>query len=111
MSSFAFPVFVHEKDDDSVMEFPTFTSMQGYLEAVDVDNGEYEAWDARGRRLELGVGKPKSEWLKISLREGWASEEEFASLKNRAEKRAEYEPLSKRLLRRLAGAKWRKVKS
>jgi len=111
MSSFAFPVFVHEKDDDPVMEFPTFTSMQGYLEAVDVENGEYEAWDAYGRCLELGVGNPKSEWLKISLRQGRASEEEFAALKNRAEKRSEYEPFSKRFLRRLAEAKWRKIGS
>jgi hypothetical protein len=111
MSSFAFPVFVHEKDDDSVMEFLTFTSMQGYLEAVDVENGEYEAWDADGRCLELGVGKTKSEWLKITLRQGRASDEEFAALKKRAEKRSEFEPFSKRLLRRLADSKWRKINS
>ncbi len=43
MTDFAFPVFVHEKDDDSVMEFPTLTAMRGQLEAIDVENGEYEA--------------------------------------------------------------------
>jgi hypothetical protein len=123
MNSFDFPVFVHEKDDDSVMEFLTFTSMEADLDVFDVQNGEYEAWDARGRCLKLGVGKPMSEWpkiilrdghlewLTISLRGGQASQEDFTALKNRAEKRAEFEPLSKRLLRRLAKAKWRKIES
>lgn len=99
MDNFSFPVFVREKDDDSVMEFPTLTAMQGYLEAIDVENGEYEAWDAQGRCLELGVGKLKSEWLKIILTEGQASEEEFSALRDRAERRTEYEPLSKRIRR------------
>jgi hypothetical protein len=99
MSDLAFPVFVREKDDDSVMEFPTRVAMQGYLEAIDVENNEYEAWDSCGRCLELSVGKPKSEWLKMVLTEGQASEREFALLKNRAEKRTAYEPLSRRLRR------------
>jgi len=110
MNSFDFPVFIHEKDDDSVMQFLTFTSMQRDLEPVDVENGGYEAWDARGRCLELGVGKPKSEWLKIASRDGQLSEEDFAALKNRAEKRSEFELLSKRLLRRFATSTWRNIK-
>ena len=97
MGDFAFPVFVRVKDDDSVIEFPTWVAMQGYLEAIDVENGEYEAWDAQGRCLELSVGKPKSEWLTIISAEDQASEEGFTALKNRAEKCKEYEPLSKRL--------------
>jgi hypothetical protein len=105
MSDFAFPVFVHEKDDDSVMEFPTLTAMRGQLEAIDVENGEYEAWDALGRCLDLSVGKPKSEWLKIVLTEGRASEMEFDALKSRAEKWTEYEPLPKRLRRWLGVSK------
>ena len=105
MTDFAFPVFVHEKDDDSVMEFPTLTAMRGQLEAIDVENGEYEAWDAQGRCLELSVGKSKSEWLKIVLSEGRASEMEFDALKSRAEKWNEYQPLSKRLRRWLGASK------
>jgi hypothetical protein len=99
MSDFSFPVFVREKDDGSVIEFSTQVAMQGYLEAIDVDNGEYEAWDAKGRRLELSVAKSNSEWLKIILMEGQASEEEFAALKDRASIRTSYEPLSKRVRR------------
>lgn len=99
MSDFAFPVFVRVKDDGSVVEFPTQVAMQGYLEAIDVDNGEYEAWDAKGQRLELGVAKSNSEWLKIVLMEGQASEEEFAALKDRAATHTSYAPLSKRVRR------------
>jgi hypothetical protein len=80
MSDFAFPIFVGGKEDGSVIEFPTQAAIQGYLEAIDVDNGEYEAWDAKGRCLELSVAKSNSEWLKIILLEGQASEGEFAAL-------------------------------
>ncbi|MGB6629772.1 MAG: hypothetical protein WBE52_00940, partial [Terriglobales bacterium] len=88
-----------EKDDDSVMEFPTLAAMQGQLEAIDVENGEYEAWDSLGHRLELSAGKPKSEWLKIVLTEVRLPEMEFDALRSRAKKWTEYESLSKRLLR------------
>ena len=101
MSVLEFPVFVHEKDDDSVMEFPNLAAMQGYLEAIDVENGEYEAWDARGRCLELSVGSPKSEWLKMILTGEKASEEDFAALRARAERRTEDVPFLKRLAQRV----------
>ena len=109
MRSFDFPVFVREKDDDSVMQFLTFTSLECYLDARGVEKREYDAWDAQGRCLELGVGKPKSEWLKISLRDGQASPQDFTALKNRAEKRLEFVPSATLLLRRLAEAQWRKI--
>jgi hypothetical protein len=97
-----FPVYVFEKDDGSVFEFPTLNAIQQHLEAIDVENGEYEAWDADGRCLELSVGGPKSEWLKIVSTDRQAPEAEFAALRQKAEKRREfepYEPLSRRLRR------------
>jgi hypothetical protein len=114
MNSFDFPVFVHDKDDDSVTEFLTFTSMQRELDKADVANGGYRAWDARGRCLKLSLSNRKSEWLqwewlKIRLSGGQVSQEDFAALKNRAEKCPECEPLSKRFLRRIAKAEWRKI--
>jgi hypothetical protein len=95
-----FPVYVFEKDDGSVFEFPTLNAIQQHLEAIDVENGEYEAWDADGRCLDLSVGGQKSEWLKIVSTDRQAPEAEFAALKEKAEKRKEFEPLeplSKRL--------------
>jgi hypothetical protein len=99
MGGFAFPVYLFTKDDGSVMEFPTRTAMQGYLEAIDVENEEYEAWDATGRSLNLGVGEPGTEWLKITSAEHFASEHEFRAIKDRAEKWKEYESLWKRVHR------------
>jgi hypothetical protein len=34
------------------------------LEQIDVENEEYEAWDAAGTRLQMGV-QTSSEWLRI----------------------------------------------
>ncbi|MBI3645348.1 MAG: hypothetical protein HY233_05235 [Acidobacteriales bacterium] len=102
MSELKFPIYVLEKDDDSVFEFSTIVAIQQHLEAIDVENGEYTAWDADGRCLKLSVGQPKSEWLKVIPAEGEAIAKEFTALKDRAEKRTEYppyEPLSKRIRR------------
>lgn len=99
MGGFVFPVYVRVKDDGSVMEFSTQAEIQGYLEAIDVENGEYEAWDADGRCVGLGVGKTRSEWLIIAPIGGQLSEGEFAEIRAKAEKRGEYQPLTKRLYR------------
>lgn len=96
------PVYVFEKDDGSAFEFPSVMAIQQHLEAIDVENGEYEAWDASGHCLELGVGGPKSDWLKIVLTDRQAPEAEFTTLKERAEKRREFaprEPLSRKVRR------------
>jgi hypothetical protein len=81
-----------EKDDGSVYEFPTLAAMRQHLEAIDVENGEYEAWDAVGRCLELSVGVSKSEWLKIVPTDRQASEFDFRALREKAERRGEFEP-------------------
>ena len=100
MSGFVFPVYVRAKDDGSVMEFPTQAAIEQHLEAIDVENAEYEAWDATGRCLELSARKTRREWLKIVPAEGRADAREFEEIKASAERRREYAytPLSKRLL-------------
>jgi len=99
MTGLTFPIYVLEKDDGSAFEYPTLVAMQQHLEAIDVENDEYKAWDAEGRCLELSVGEPESVWLKIVPTKGQASKKEFAALRDRAERRTECEPLSQRLRR------------
>jgi hypothetical protein len=75
--------------------------MQGYMEAVDVENHEYEAWDSAGHALELSVGKPKSEWLTIAQSNSALSQEEFADIKAKAVAYRDPEPLFRSLGRML----------
>jgi len=78
-----FPVYVRD-DAKDVKSFPSFEVMQAYLEPIDVENHEYEAWDAEGCILELAVRKPKSEWLKISQSGRTLSQGEFGEIKTNA---------------------------
>ncbi len=50
-----FPVVLWLKDEDSYRVFDSFTDLQGWVEPIDVENNEYLAWDALGRRTELVV--------------------------------------------------------
>src|SRR5260370_42695878 len=61
-----FPVFVRENDSSRLMKFTSVYDMQSYLEAIDIENGEYSAWDAEGRVFELKTQKPV--WIKIDER-------------------------------------------
>jgi hypothetical protein len=97
-----FPIYVFEKDDGSVFEFPTLKAMRQHLEAIDVANGEYKAWDAVGGCVELSVGVSKSEWLRIVSTDRRAPEADFVALRGKAEKRKEFEPTDT-LLRRVRG--------
>ena len=96
----AFPIYVRD-DAKDVMSFSSLRVMQGYLEPIDVENHEFEAWDAGGRVLELAVGKPRSEWLKISPSDRTISQSEFAEIKNKATPYHEPEPLLRSLGRKL----------
>ncbi len=58
-----FPVFVRAKDDGEVSRFGSVEAMQRELEAIDVENREYEAWDRTGLPLDLKVQNPL--WLKL----------------------------------------------
>ena len=71
--------------------------MQQHLEAIDVENEEFEAWDARGQSVKLEVGEPKSEWLKIVTMQNQLSEEHFTELRSKAEKWRPYVPVFERL--------------
>jgi len=95
-----FPVYVRD-DAKEVKSFPSFEVMQAYLEPIDVENHEYDAWDGEGRILELGVGEPKSEWLKISQSGRTLSQGEFAEVKTNAVLYHEPESLLRGLGRKL----------
>ena len=47
----AFPIFVFEGNDLSL--FDDFDSLMTSLEGIDVEDGVYQAYDARGRAVEL----------------------------------------------------------
>lgn len=68
-----FPVFVRELDDNSVKRFDNTEALR-YLEAIDVENGEYEAWDDTGRVLRLsaeGVTPFKAGTIKVGITSGF----------------------------------------
>ncbi len=46
-----------------MIEFSSAERMQRYLEPIDVENDEYEAWRADGRLLKLATGKSRQTWL------------------------------------------------
>ena len=58
-----FPVFVLAKDCGEVSRFNSIEEMQRQLEEIDVQNGEYTAWDGTGTPLSLSVQNPV--WLRI----------------------------------------------
>lgn len=62
-----FPVFVREVHDPGgeVTLFRSHEDMEGYLEAIDVENEEFEAWDVNGERIRLEVVEERDHWLKI----------------------------------------------
>ena len=105
MSDIAFPVYVVCKDCKDIDAFASYQVMRGYLEAIDVENEEYEAFDANGFRLVLGVGKPKETWLKIEVTQTRLPESEFAAVKATAREYKEPEPIMRALWRKLGLAK------
>jgi hypothetical protein len=66
-----FPVYVLAKDCGEVMRFDAPLELN-YLEAIDVENDEYEAWDGRGRVLRLtasNIGGVRSGDITVSATE------------------------------------------
>lgn len=84
MDSFQLPILVRLKDCREMRRFNSVREMQNYFEQIDVENEEYEAWDATGVPLRLSVQKTK-EWLGVEPGEKPAPEQlasairEFAS--------------------------------
>jgi len=67
-----FPIFVLLKDCGEVEKYPSIHAMQAELEAIDIENHEYLAWDADGIGLELGTQKPV--WITIEEKtKDWGS--------------------------------------
>jgi len=48
MSQFDLPVFVRARDCGAVRRYDSLIDMQGHLEQTDVENEEYDVWDAKG---------------------------------------------------------------
>lgn len=63
-----FPVTIREVESRETSVFPTFEKMQRQLEKIDVENGEYEAWDAQGLPIVLSVGNERKNWLRLELK-------------------------------------------
>jgi hypothetical protein len=63
LRSMNFPVFVLAKDCGEVLRFNSIEEMQHELEEIDIENGEYTAWDRAGTPLKPSVQKPI--WLHI----------------------------------------------
>jgi hypothetical protein len=64
MSPFQLPILVRLKDCGEVRCYNSVRDMQNYFEQIDVENEEYEAWDATGLPLKLSVQKA-GEWLRV----------------------------------------------
>jgi hypothetical protein len=56
--SIAFPVFVREKDSGDIDRFDSIPQMQRQIERIDVENGEYDAWDSAGVPIRLQIQEP-----------------------------------------------------
>lgn len=76
--AFKFPVFVRARDSGETHTFASAAEMRGEFEKIDVENNEYEAWDADGRRLLLSVSAPDREWLRMDATENEPRAEELA---------------------------------
>jgi hypothetical protein len=49
------PIFLVGSNDVDVTVFPSISEAEGFMEAVDVEHHEYEAYDGLARRLQLRV--------------------------------------------------------
>jgi hypothetical protein len=53
MKSASFPVFIRAKGDKELREFGSLSEVQGSVEAIDVENNEYEGWDCKAFPIQL----------------------------------------------------------
>jgi len=64
MSQFEPPILVRLKDCGEMRSYNSVRDMQNNSEQIDVENEEYEAWDALGTPLKLTVQRG-AEWLRV----------------------------------------------
>ena len=50
-----YPLFVFEKDDRSIRIVESAGSLLHWHEAIDIENGEYEFWDATGSGVSVTI--------------------------------------------------------
>jgi hypothetical protein len=58
-----FPVYALAKDCGEFTEYRSLEDMRAYLEAVDVEGNEYDAWDVDGFVAKLTTANSRREWL------------------------------------------------
>ncbi len=92
MDDLQFPVYVLMKDDGTVLKFAAFPGMQSYLEAIDVENDEYDAWDKLGRQLQLAVVRTGEQWLQVRVTSQRITDQEIARIEKKAKMMRETEP-------------------
>jgi hypothetical protein len=63
--SVSFPVLVLERDSGYLLRFDSLVEMKKHLERIDVENGEYLAWEPSGCQISMTVEEPL--WLKLEL--------------------------------------------
>jgi hypothetical protein len=86
MSDVGFPVYLLMKDCGAIERYSSPEQLQHQLEAIDVENGEYDAWDAAGNVLELSVDSTsRKQWLKIRNKGPRIAAEEFAQIRAKAQ--------------------------
>lgn len=66
MNSPKFPVTVKDRESRETKVFKSHDDMEGWLEKIDIENAEYEAWDADGRPVIMSV--QESTWLVLTLK-------------------------------------------
>jgi nucleotide-binding universal stress UspA family protein len=67
-TGFEFPVFLRTKDSGEVKAYRSVIDMESDIEEIDVENGEYEAWDASGTPLALSL-QQETAWLHLATAE------------------------------------------
>jgi hypothetical protein len=60
-----FPVYVLARDCGEFTEYRTLQDMRAYMEAIDVEGNEYDAWDVEGFMLKLATRNSKRAWLHL----------------------------------------------
>jgi len=62
-----YPIFLLVLDCGEINVYSSFEEMEKHLEQIDVENGEFAAWDSMGRAVTLGVQRPT--WLELKTGE------------------------------------------
>ena len=62
-----FPIKVRVRDSGEIYICKSIEEMQFHFERIDIENDEFEAWDANGNPLSMSVQAPAI-WLVLKLR-------------------------------------------